>query len=394
MDRYILMYEDFKLALFSVSPDSDTVADIIINHGFARYLPVGIQNARQLKKWINTRGIPVTRDHICDDLGSIDISPFQFMLLNNGLSLTDHYWICRQEEYFSWRDINLYTNEFKTSYSLDLQDDIKSIAGQTNFVPSASLKGDLKKKWIIDEQGIRRLVKGNYGSSCRQSLCEVLASEIHSRQQADYVPYTLIKISSNGKSIIGCECPNFTSISTEFVSAFDILGNEKKPNDVSWYEYYLEVCGQHGLDLRRFMEYQILSDFIISNTDRHLNNFGIIRETNNLQWLCAAPIFDSGNAMFYNESHVPSGRDLLKLGVTSFYNTEVKLLRCVKNRDVLDLSKLPDDEDLYSLLNKDIMIKDEVNECIVKAYQQKIRYLEDYQNGADLWDYKYIKTIK
>ena len=69
-----------------------------------------------------------------------------------------------------------------STYSLDLRDDKKSIAGKTNFVPSASLKGDLKKKWIIDEFGIRRLVKGNYNNTCKQSLCEVLATEIHKRQ--------------------------------------------------------------------------------------------------------------------------------------------------------------------------------------------------------------------
>lgn len=394
MERYILMYEDYKLALFSVSFEADTVAELLINQTCGRYLPVGVHTSEQLKKWIDNRGIPVTRDHIAQDLSGSGLSPFYLMLLNHGLSLTDHYWICRQNEHFLWQDINLYTNPFRSAYSLDLQDDINSIAAKTNFIPSASLKGDLKKKWIIDEKGIRRLVKGNYGSSCRQSLCEVLASEIHKRQGISYTPYSLIWISSNGTRMIGCECPNFTDISTEFVPAIDIMANEKKPNDISWYEFYIKVCESYGLNMRDFLEYQILSDFIISNTDRHLNNFGIIRAADTLEWIGAAPIFDSGNAMFYNASYIPADKELLKIPVTSFCDSEAKLLKCVKNRGVLDVAKLPDDNYLYNLLKKDIVIKDEVNERLAEAYRKKIRYLGDFQNGADLWDYRYFKSVR
>lgn len=394
MERYILMYEDYKLALFSVSFEADTVAELLINQTCGRYLPVGVHTSEQLKKWIDNRGIPVTRDHIAQDLSGSGLSPFYLMLLNHGLSLTDHYWICRQNEHFLWQDINLYTNPFRSAYSLDLQDDINSIAAKTNFIPSASLKGDLKKKWIIDEKGIRRLVKGNYGSSCRQSLCEVLASEIHKRQGISYTPYSLIWISSNGTRMIGCECPNFTDISTEFVPAIDIMANEKKPNDISWYEFYIKVCESYGLNMRDFLEYQILSDFIISNTDRHMNNFGIIRAADTLEWIGAAPIFDSGNAMFYNASYIPADKELLKIPVTSFCDSETKLLKCVKNRGVLDVAKLPDDNYLYNLLKKDIVIKDEVNERLAEAYRKKIRYLGDFQNGADLWDYRYFKSVR
>lgn len=394
MERYILMYEDYKLALFSVSSEADTVAELLINQTCGRYLPVGVHTSEQLKKWIDNRGIPVTRDHIAQDLSGSGLSPFYLMLLNHGLSLTDHYWICRQNEHFLWQDINLYTNPFRSAYSLDLQDDINSIAAKTNFIPSASLKGDLKKKWIIDEKGILRLVKGNYGSSCRQSLCEVLASEIHKRQGISYTPYSLIWISSNGTRMIGCECPNFTDISTEFVPAIDIMANEKKPNDISWYEFYIKVCESYGLNMRDFLEYQILSDFIISNTDRHLNNFGIIRAADTLEWIGAAPIFDSGNAMFYNASYIPADKELLKIPVTSFCDSEAKLLKCVKNRGVLDVAKLPDDNYLYNLLKKDIVIKDEVNERLAEAHRKKIRYLGDFQNGADLWDYRYFKSVR
>ena len=38
-------------------------------------------------------------------------------------------------------------------------------------------------------------------------------------------------------------------------------------------------------------------DYLIMNEDRHLNNFGIIRDVNTLKWLDVAPIFDNGQSL-------------------------------------------------------------------------------------------------
>lgn len=392
MKGYFLLHENKKIAIFTIdSLNNIDNIELSSNKSTLQYLPIGVKDKLSLKNWLMNRGIPVTRQRLKVDLKQSGVSSsFELMLRNYGLSLTDHYWICERDSMYTWETINLYTNYFKSSYSLDLQDDIKSIAGKTNFIPSASLKGDLKKKWIIDSNGIRRLIKGNYTNSCRQSICEVLATEIHTRQgKFSYTPYNLIRISSDKQEIIGCECPNFTSINTEFVSAIDIIDNLKKPNDISYYDFYIQICNQMGLDLRLFMEYQILTDFIISNSDRHLNNFGIIRDSSTLKWLSPAPIFDSGNSMFYKSSYIPTDKGLLNLEVTSFLSKEVQLLKYVTKRGILDLRLLPDDNYLYNLLKVDINTRDEVNERLIKAYNKKIKYLDDFQNGANIWAYKY-----
>lgn len=388
---YFLMHENVKVAFFSTDDGKSYIDKLKINPDAFPYLPVGFTNEALLKKWILNRGIPVTRQRLDIDLRMSKVSsPFELMLRNYGLSLTDHYWIRPQDDSYTWESINLYINDFKSAYSLDLRDDKRIIAGKTNFVPSASLKGDLKKKWIIDQNGIRRLVKGNYNHTCRQSISEVLATEIHKNQgKCSYTPYTLIGITSDKQDIIGCECPNFTSINTEFIPAIDIIDNLKKPNEMSYYEFFIQTCSANGVDLRYFLEYQILTDFIISNNDRHLNNFGIIRDSSTLNWLCPAPIFDSGNSLFYKSTYVPVDKALLNLKVTSFLSKEVQLLRYVTNRGLVDLRLLPSDDYLYNLLAKDMNTKDEVNERLIKAYNKKIKYLSDFQNGANIWHYSY-----
>lgn len=104
---------------------------------------------------------------------------------------------------------------------------MKNITDKTNFIFSSSLQGDLRKKWLLDSQGTRFLVKGNYSDGCIQSLSEVLATEIYKRQKinVDYVSYNLIEISSDGKIVLECCCPNYTTENLEFVSAYDIINS-------------------------------------------------------------------------------------------------------------------------------------------------------------------------
>lgn len=132
-----------------------------------------------------------------------------------------------------------------------------------------------------------------------------------------------------------------------------------------------------------------MTDFLLSNSDRHLNNFGIIRDSRTLQWLCMAPIFDSGNSMFYKSVYVPVDKGLLGLEVTSFLKKEVQLLRYVTDRSLVDIRLLPGEDEVYKLLQVDTNISEAVNERLVKAYKRKIKYLSDFQNGADIWGYNY-----
>ena len=380
VETYFLMYENQKVAVFSV--ENGIISKVQFSDSNLTYLPVGISTTEQLQRWITNRCIPFTRQGLNREL--VTITPFEYMLQNMGLSLTDHYWICNIENVCTWESINLYVNDFKSRYSLNISDDI-------NIVPSATLQGDLKKKWIIEQDGTRYLVKGNYNNTCRQSISEVLATEIHKRQNKFmYTPYKFVRIKNDGTEVIGCACPNFTNINTEFVPAIDIVRYLKVPNNMSLYEFYIEVCKRYGLDLRSYLEYQVMTDFIITNTDRHLNNFGIIRDSKTLKFLSYAPIFDSGNSMFY-KGYIPVGKKLLDIDVTSFTKKEVKLMSYVTNKDLVNISLLPSDDEVYNLLKVDETVNEETNERIVRAYNMKIKFLEDFQNGAKIWSYTYRK---
>ena len=42
-------------------------------------------------------------------------------------------------------------------------------------------------------------------------------------------------------------------------------------------------------------------DYLIANEDRHLNNVGILRNEETLEWIGMAPIYDSGSSLGYDK---------------------------------------------------------------------------------------------
>ena len=190
---------------------------------------------------------------------------------------------------------------------------------------------------------------------------------------------------------IGCVCKNFCTEDIEFVPAYEMLGLSRKLNEESEYEHFIRICVENGLDgsvVRDFLEYQILSDFLLTNVDRHLYNFGVLRNSKTLKYIGMAPIFDTGNSLFWNRRHVPDGQELLDIEVTSFRGKETELLKYVKNRHILDLSKLPSEDEIRELLRLDTK-SEERCEAILRAYTGKKELLKRFQDGEPIFQYRY-----
>ena len=81
-------------------------------------------------------------------------------------------------------------------------------------------------------------------------------------------------------------------------------------------------------------------DFLIMNEDRHLNNFGIIRNVNTLEWIDIAPIFDNGQSLnipYYNEDEaIVSGEGRFFYNVIKFD----EIIKIVKDLKRIDIDKL------------------------------------------------------
>lgn len=194
----------------------------------------------------------------------------------------------------------------------------------------------LKKAWIIEDK-TRYLLKGGYKNELLQPFNEVLASEICARLGFNHVTYTLDMY----KDMVVSKCPCFINKDTELVTCYQIEKGIARHNSVEDYEEYIKILENHNIkDARIKMEDMYILDFLIMNEDRHLNNFGIIRDVNTLEWVNVAPIFDNGQSLnidYYDEEELHIfGEGRLFYEVKSFDD----IIKIVKDIKRLDLTKL------------------------------------------------------
>lgn len=330
---------------------------------------------RGLVGWWKERSIPISQGQVARMLSEKGIvTPNEYLLKNLGLSLIDYYWIKPVDSSLHWEDVNLFENNFKEDLMQQIQ--LSSPKGSSNYTPNSTLQGELEKSWQI-KNGHRVLYKGNHGNLSTESINEVIATQLHKTQGYDnYTEYKLAKI-KNKSYDYGCYCKAFTSQDEEFVSAWSIINSRQlKPKEKS-IDCFIDVCVKNGIDekqLRKDLEYQILSDFVLSNRDRHFNNFGVIRDAKTLKFKRLAPLFDSGKSMFVGIV-IPYKDEFENIEVNSFENTESKLLKFVTDFSLLDTKKLPSADYVFNAYSKDTQMSKKRIESVCKAYDTKVKML-------------------
>ena len=295
---------------------------------------------RRLDDWFKGRGIPSWRDKLDLLLHRLNVQTTSELLDKAfGLSLSDQYWIKPCDLNIKYDDINFFDNDFDYSEFMEasLSLNSKTIQSENSLkTPNNTTDGMLKKAWII-EDGIRYLLKGGYKNEILQPFNEVLASEICRRLGFNHITYTL----DTYKDMVVSKCPCFINKDTELITAYQIKNNMIRHDNLEDYEDYVKVLGDNNIkDARIKLENMYILDFLIMNEDRHLSNFGIIRDVNTLEWVDVAPIFDNGmslNIPYYNEEEVIiSGHGRLFYEVKSFD----EIIQVVKDIKRIDISKL------------------------------------------------------
>ena len=153
-------------------------------------------------------------------------------------------------------------------------------------------EGMLMKRWSVID-GSRCLIKAGELPYRQEAYNEKAACILAERMGIPHVEYDVIEYDGVVCSI----CDGFIDEDTELVSAHQISRSEIHEPGVPLYDHLVSCCLHHGLDAVPFLDRMIVFDYLIGNTDRHLNNFGIIRDSHTLEWRGFAPLFDNGTSM-------------------------------------------------------------------------------------------------
>jgi len=333
------------------------------------HLPVGIPlrktvtDRAALNEWWTDRSIPASRSGVRKALETLEISSTKLLLVRcYGLSLSDQYWICPAGSDLTWDSVNFFDNIFSDDVGDVLFGAEKKTDGLNFSSPDNTSDGNLKKRWKIIN-GKRCLVKGGSNPFRQQPFNEVIASEIMKRLGIPHVPYTVIW--SNGAPYSVCE--DFITENTELIPAWRILKTQKKNNSISVYRHFINCCETLGIrDAVPYLDRMIVLDYIIANEDRHLNNFGVIRNAETLAWLGFAPIYDSGSSLGYDK--VPAQmRSEKEVVCKPFKNHHSEQLKLVSDFSWIHFDRLSDVRELITGVLSADGAKDYIDENRIRA---------------------------
>ncbi|MCR5602877.1 MAG: hypothetical protein K6G27_04140 [Lachnospiraceae bacterium] len=182
--EYFLMHKDIRVCLIDID-ENGNIGSVRRNEAAAAHFPLGGQmNNMKFHEWWRDRAIPKTRHGAKNALQKLGYTSTNSALVNNlALSLSDCYWIMPRETELSWAEVNLFANDFVDTFGeITLNSDyVIDLRNKTRF-DCATSQGELQKKWCIDKNGRRFLIKGNYGDSYQQSLNEIFAAKLHKKQ--------------------------------------------------------------------------------------------------------------------------------------------------------------------------------------------------------------------
>ena len=383
MIKYILMHKNDKCGTILFDENIGRITEYHDDrNGLSPYL--GNCDIKKIQKWWEMRAVPASRATMQQVINNANCLNTEVYLAKNlGLSMTDTYWIKPS-------GIDLSFDNVKFANLAAYSHGKIPYHNATSYDPNASLGGQMEKYWdLMHKTPI--LVKESYKYYGQQSINEVFASIVHSRppSNVEFVRYTAEMTEDRG---VQCKCPAFTSENIELLSAYEMVESRKIQNSQALYDEYINICVENGIDynqIQEFMDYQTMTDFLITNTDEHLLNFGVLRDPNTMKLIGPAPIFDSGNSMFYSDGRkTPYTRaGILDIPITSFYKREEKLLGKVKNKTAVDLNSIPSAGEVKELY-ANAGIPEEKADVISKNYDTKAKMLSEFQRGKTISLYK------
>ena len=179
---------------------------------------------------------------------------------------------------------------------------------------SSTSKGDAMKWYQPETNCYLKANRVDHGREYQDAIAEVIASRVGELLHILVVQYQLCHIRiDDEKLLLGTISHNFCHKNESFISFETMVESSDAPIQwaVSAKENYALVIDLFrtltGLDARDYLNTMLLFDFLICNEDRHLNNFGVLKDETDGSYRFP-PLFDSGYALGFHAGGASSGR--------------------------------------------------------------------------------------
>ena len=242
--------------------------------------------------------------------------------------------------------------------------------------PCNTSDGWLKKKWkIIDTK--RCLIKAGSNPFMQEPINEVFGTRLHQRLGCkNYVSYKVLLEDGVPYSV----CENFIDTNTELVNAVSINRSMKKRSQFSSYEHFMNACYKLGIPgMKEFIDYMLVFDYLMANTDRHFGNFGAIRNVETLEWIGPAPVFDSGTSLWHDKL-TRAINPLSEIETKPFYSNASRQMELVSDFSWVPFEELRNlKDDIREIFVPTEFIDEERIEVLSKAVTSRVEELQDME---------------
>lgn len=252
-----------------------------------------LHNVQIVKEWLAQRVLSLSRSNAKQLYAMFQIpqrqdleTRLQVCLNCKGVSIIDSYWV-KENETDRFSDVNIRVNSFKEILDVALYGYNPTIT-MNMICPDLTTQGLFRKAWIRDENELYLLKSDNTTNNISTKM-EVLASKILDcfNNKISCVSYSgRIRNTASGKIYVD-KCKNFVDERYSFVEAWELLEYARN-NGISYIDYFNQF--EHSPDIA-------VLDYILVNTDRHLQNYGYLMNNKNGNIIGLAPLFDFNCAL-------------------------------------------------------------------------------------------------
>ncbi len=292
-------------------------------------LPFSLRAKNEIKyndyyKWASNRTLSIARENAKAILKSCELSQTdRYEIARNSrlLSVDDCFWI-KEKPDEKWEDFDVRKIPISESLSvIALYGSYVSLRGDIT-TPETCNNGSFPQCWKKQPDGnlyLYKKSKNNY-----ESEKEVLASHILDLMGVEHVRYRMD--STYGEQICCCKC----------------MTNEQSRVT---YDEFMDYCSDKGISPMNYLDeyhteqlsHMFIVDYLISNVDRHMNNWGLYFDNETGEITGIHPLFDHNMAFSdkYNENEIFSYQ---------LQKTNKELALIAQREYKLDLSKLKSPE--------------------------------------------------
>ena len=264
-----------------------------------------IKNYNALMRFFGSRTLSVKRENAKKVLNALKISQrddndtkYKIIILCKALSTDDDYWITSNPSE-KWDSVNLYKNHLNEAISqIALSGKSLTITGKIH-TPELTGHGAYAKAWFRENDGLWLYKAPSKGGD--EINVEVSVSNILDKTNVPHVEYEFAEKFGMKYS----KCKSMKQEGFSIINAEDVA---------SW-------CNRIGISFEGFVKkldsenfYKtIIVDYLISNSDRHGQNWGFFMDNTSGKLLELHPLFDHNNAFDLGDMENPSGGDSLMM---------------------------------------------------------------------------------